>query len=60
MEAGKQRLSRDATRGATRQEINALKREIADLKHLVAELSLDLHRLKKTSIPGLDEGHIIA
>ena len=47
MEAGKQRLSRDATRDATRQEINALKRESADLKHLVAELSLDLHRLTK-------------
>ena len=56
MEAGKQRLSRDTTRDATRQEINALKRESADLKHLVAELSLDLHRLKKTSIPGLEEG----
>ncbi len=56
MEAGKQRLSRDTTRDATRQEINALKRESADLRHLVAELSLDLHRLKKTSIPGLDEG----
>ena len=47
MEAGKQRLSRDTTRDATRLEINALKRENADLKHLVAELSLDLHRLKK-------------
>ena len=56
MESGKLRLSRDTTRDATRQEINALKRESADLKHLVAELSLDLHRLKKTSIPGLDEG----
>ena len=56
MEAGKQRLSRDTTRDATRQEINALKQESEDLKHLVAELSLDLHRLKKTSIPGLDEG----
>ena len=56
MEAGKQRLSRDTTRDATRQEINALKRESADLKHLVAELSLDLHRLKKTSIPSLHEG----
>ena len=48
MEAGKQRLSRDTTRDATRQEINALKRESEDLKHLVADLSLDLHRLKKT------------
>ena len=47
MEAGKQRLSRDTTRDATRQEINALKRESADLKHLVAELSLDLHHMKK-------------
>jgi len=52
-EAGKQRLSRDTIRDATRQEITAL-------KQLVAELSLDLHRLKKTLIPGLDEGHIIA
>ena len=47
MESGKQRLSRDTTRDATRLEINALKRESEDLKHLVAELSLDLHRLKK-------------
>ena len=57
MEAGKQRLSRDTTRDATRQEIDDLKREGADLKVLVAELSLDLHRLKKTAIPTLDEGH---
>ena len=47
MEAGKQRLSRDTTRDATRQEINALKQESADLKHLVAERSLHLRRLKK-------------
>ena len=60
MESGKQRLSRDTTRDAARQEINALKRESADLKHLVAELSLDLHRLEKTSAPSLDEGHINA
>ncbi len=56
MEAGKQRLSRDTTRDATRQEITTLKRENVDLQQIVAELSLDLHRLKKTSIPGLDEG----
>ena len=60
MEPGKQRLNRDTTRDVTRQEINALNRKSVDLKDLVAELSLDLHRLKKTSIPGLDEGHIIA
>ena len=58
MEAGKQRLSRDTTRDATRLEINALKRENADIKHLVAELSLYLHChcLKKTSAPSLHEG----
>jgi hypothetical protein len=37
MEAGKQRLSRDTTRDTTRQEIDDLKRESADLKVLVAE-----------------------
>ena len=47
MEAGKQRLSWDTTRDATRQEIDDLKRESADLKVLVAELSLGFHRLKK-------------
>ncbi len=56
MEAGKERLSRDTVRDATRQEINELKRDNDDLKHMVAELSLDLHRLKKTAIPMLDEG----
>ena len=56
MEAGKQRLNRDTTRDVTRQEITALNRKSADLKDLVAELSLDLHRLKKTSSPYLDEG----
>ena len=57
---GKQRLSRDTTRDATRQEINELKRDNSDLKHMVAELSLELHRLKKTAIPMLDEGRISA
>jgi transposase len=55
IEAGKQRLTRDTVRDATRQEIDELKRENADLKHLVAELSLDVYRLKKTEIPPL--GH---
>ncbi len=54
MEAGKERLSRDTVRDATRQEIDALKRDNADLKQMVAELSLDLHRLKKTAIPMLE------
>ena len=53
MEAGKERLSRDAARDATRQEVEALKRENAELKHLVAEVSLEAYRLKKTAIPPL-------
>ena len=60
MEAGKERLSRDTVRDATRQEIGTLKRDNADLKQMVAELSLDLHHLKKTAIPMLDEGHTSA
>jgi transposase len=55
MEAGKERLTRDTIRDATRQEIDELKRENAELKHLVADLSLDVYRLKKTAIPPL--GH---
>jgi transposase len=56
MEAGKERLTRDAVRDATRQEINQIKRENAELKHLVADLSLEAYRLKKTAVPSL-EGH---
>ena len=53
MEAGKERLIRDTVRDATRQEIDELKRENAELKHLVADLSLDVYRLKKTAMPPL-------
>ncbi len=56
MEAGKERLTRDTVRDATRHEINELKRESLDLKQLVADLSLEVYRLKKTAIPLL-EGH---
>ena len=48
MEAGKERLTRDMVRDATRQEIQALKRENGELKQLVADLSLEVYRLKKT------------
>ncbi|GAI57770.1 unnamed protein product [marine sediment metagenome] len=54
MEAGKERLTRDAVRDATRQEIEQIKRESTDLKHLVANLSLEVYRLKKTAIPLLE------
>lgn len=55
MEAGKERLTRDTVRDATRQEIDALKRDNTELKQLVAELSLDVYRLKKTAIPPLSQ-----
>ena len=54
MEAGKERLTRDTVRGATRQEIEHLKRENYDLKQLVGGLSLEVHRFKKTAIPAFD------
>jgi len=53
MEAGKERLTRDLTRDATRSEIQEIKRDNARLKTLVAELSLQVHVLKKTAPPDL-------
>ena len=55
MEAGKERLTRDTVRDATRQEIEQLKGENSELKQLVADLSLQVHRLKETAIPMLDD-----
>ena len=54
MEAGKERLTRDITRDATRTEIQEIKRENARLKTLVAELSLQVYVLKKTAVPDLE------
>ncbi len=54
MEAGKERLARDTVRDATRAEVDSLKRETESLKQLVADLSLKVHILKKTEIPGLE------
>ena len=54
MEAGKERLTRDTVRDVTRQEIEHLQRESHDLKLLVADLALQVERLKKTTIPALD------
>ena len=51
MEAGRERLTRESVRDATRHEIQALRRENDELKQLVADLSLEVHRLKKTAIP---------
>jgi transposase len=54
MEAGKDRLTRDITRDATKSEVQELKRENTRLKQVVAELSLQVHVLKKTAPPGLE------
>ncbi len=54
MAAGKERLTRDITRDATRTEIQEIRRENGRLKTLVAELSLQVHVLKKTAAPGLE------
>jgi transposase len=54
MEAGKEKLTRDITRDVSRAEIQEMKRENARLKTLVAELSLQVHVLKKTAPPDLE------
>jgi transposase len=54
MVAGKERLTREMVRDASRSEVQELKRDNARLKQLVAELSLQVHVLKKTAIPGLE------
>ncbi len=51
MEAGKERLTRDSVRDATQHEVGQLKQENGELKELVADLSLEAYRLKKTAIP---------
>jgi len=55
MEAGKQRLSRDTPRDATRLEINALKRESADLQ-VSGQAITGSSSSDKTSAPSLHEG----
>ena len=51
MEAGKERLARDAVRDATQREVKQLRRGNEELKQLVGDLSLKVYRLKKTAIP---------
>jgi len=58
MEAGKERLTRDITRDATRTEIQEIKRENARLKTLVAELSLQVHVLKKRQRQVWNKGEV--
>ena len=47
MEAGKKRLNGDTMREANTSEVQELKSENIDLKELVAELSLEVRKLKK-------------
>ena len=50
LEAGKKRLAGDTARQATSGEVTDLKREMRDMKELVAELSLENRLLKKSMI----------
>ncbi|MBN1189582.1 MAG: transposase [Dehalococcoidales bacterium] len=60
MEAGKERLTRDISRDATKAEIQELKRDNARLKTLVAALSLQVHVLKKQRPPTSNKGKVQA
>ena len=51
METGKEKMTWDTVRDATRAEVNRLKRESERLKQLVADLSLKVHILKKPKYP---------
>ena len=53
LEAGKRRLAGDTVREANSEEVNELKTENEQLKHLVADLSLKNRVLKKT-LKGLE------
>ena len=53
LEAGKKRLSGDTKRQANSSEVNTLRNKINDLKELVAELSLENMKNKK-SLNGAD------
>lgn len=53
LEAGKKRLSGDTERNANTEEVKDLREQNNDLKHLVAELSIEVKVLKK-SLRGLE------
>lgn len=53
MEAGKKRLNGDVERSATNNEVKELREQNAELKDLVAELSIQVKVLKK-SLRGLE------
>ena len=53
LEAGKKRLLGDTTREATSTEVADVRKEVGELKQVVAELVLE-HRLLKKSVTGFD------
>ena len=53
LEAGKKRLLGDTTREATSNEVTELRKDVSQLKQVVAELVLE-HRLLKKSVTGFD------
>jgi transposase len=50
LEAGKRRLAGDTSRAATTGEVTVLRREVRDMKVLVADLALENRLLKKSMI----------
>ncbi len=50
LEAGKRRLAGDTARAATTGEVTNLRREVRDMKVLVADLALENRLLKKSMI----------
>jgi transposase len=55
LEAGKKRLAGDTERQATSGEVKDLKREMSELKEVVADLTLENRLLKKNTIEDGDE-----
>lgn len=49
LEAGKRRLSGDTERAASTPEVKDLRREVRDMKELVADLTLENRMLKKST-----------
>ena len=50
LEAGKRRLNGDTERAASTNEVKDLRREVRDMKELVADLALENRLLKKSMI----------
>ena len=58
LEAGKKRLAGDTARQANTGEVKDLRREMRDMKELVADLALENRLLKKKYLLILDTPHV--